>query len=457
MSFSVNLDADSARSESHAILSRRILTPEGWRSGAVLVTGERIAAIRDAEEVPTDLPVYDVGDAVLTPGVVDTHVHLNEPGRTEWEGFACGTRAAAAGGITTLVDMPLNSIPVTTTLAGLQAKQAAAQDHCWVDVGLWGGVVPGNLEQLGPMAEAGVLGFKAFMCDSGIEEFPASSEVVLRAAMRELAPLGVPLLVHAELESAGPAAVTASRDYATFLASRPAAMEVAAIAVLARLCLETGCRVHIVHLSAADALPVIAKAREVGAPLSVETCPHYLTFAAEEIPDGATEFKCIPPIREASNRERLWQALQEGVIDFVACDHSPCTPALKQRELGDFQAAWGGIASLQFSLMAVWTAAQARGIALPQVYDWLAARPAAFCRQGRRKGAIAPGLDADLVAWQPDVPVLVQADRLFHRHPTTPYLGRELRGRVDATWLRGRRIYHDGACVEHPIGRLLRP
>ena len=440
-----------------AIRAERILTPDGWRAGAVLVRAGRIEAVVDAGAVPAEAEIHEAGAAVVTPGVVDTHVHLNDPGRSAWEGFETGTRAAAAGGITTLVDMPLNSDPVTTTAAALRTKQEAAKGRCFVDVGFWGGIVPGNVGELAPMVDLGALGFKAFMCHSGIDDFPASTEADLRAAMAELKKLGVPLLVHAELEShAPPEDPTADpRKYATFLASRPPAMEVAAVELMIRLCRETGCPVHVVHLSAAGALDAIAAAKAEGLPFSVETCPHYLTFAAEDIPDGATAYKCAPPIRERANRERLWQGLADGTIDFVACDHSPCTPDLKKPEEGDFMAAWGGIASVQFSLPAVWTHAHERGHALAEVLGWLTGRTAAFAGQARRKGAIAPGHDADLAVWRPDATLEVSAGGIHHRHPITPYLGRTLHGVVDSTWLRGTRIFHQGAHLAAPTGTYL--
>lgn len=439
-----------------AVCADRVLTPGGWREGAVLVVDGRIADVVPRTDIPAGCRVQEFPGADLLPGVVDSHVHLNEPGRTEWEGFRTGTQAAAAGGITTLVDMPLNSIPVTTTLAALREKRAAAQGGCWVDVGFWGGIVPGNLAELGPMVEAGALGFKAFMCHSGIDDFPASDREVLREALRVLAPLGVPLLVHAELDAFAPELPAGLvRDYHDFLRSRPPAMEVEAIALLIELLRETGGRAHIVHLSTAEALPLIARAKAEGLRLSVETCPHYLTFAAEEIPVGATEYKCAPPIRERANRELLWQGLAEGVIDFVACDHSPCTPGLKLLEQGDFAAAWGGIASLQFSVSAVWTEAQARGFAEPAVWNWLAARTAQFCGLGRRKGSIVPGYDADLVVWRSRVERTIHAGAILHRHPVTPYLGRALLGAVEATWVRGQPVYSERQLAAVPVGRCL--
>lgn len=436
--------------------SRRVLTPEGERPAAVVVRDGRIAEVT-AYEAPSALPVVELSDAqVLMPGVVDTHVHTNEPGRTEWEGFWTITRAAAAGGITTLIDMPLNSIPVTTTLEALETKREAAAGKLWVDMGFWGGVVPGNAPELDKMVDAGVFGFKAFMCHSGIDDFPNAEPDDLRAAMRVLAARGIPLLVHAELEPKGFQAPDGDpRQYATYLASRPASFEEDAIRLIIDLCRETGCAVHIVHLSAGSALPLIEAARKEGLPLTVETCPHYLVFAAEEIPDGATEYKCAPPIREGANREKLWAGLEAGVIDFVACDHSPCTPNLKRKEEGDFIAAWGGISGVQFSLSVVWTAAKKRGVPLSRVVDWVCARTSRFAGLAGKKGAIAPGCDADLVVWDPEAPVPVAESAIQHRSKLTPYSTMALVGRPDTTYLRGEKIFHRGDLSEAPTGRML--
>jgi allantoinase len=396
--------------------------------------------------------------------VVDSHVHVDEPGRTEWEGFESATRAAAAGGVTTLVDMPLNSVPATTTAAGLTAKREAAAGQCRVDVGLWGGLVPANLPpagaagQIEALAAAGVLGFKAFLVDSGVEEFPAAPIDGLRRAAPLLAAAGLPLLVHAEDPEviAGAAVHTpvdrGVRRYAAYLASRPPAAETEAIRALLGLCRELpaaapALRLHVVHLATGDALPLFAAARQEGLAVTAETCPHYLTFAAEEIPDGATEYKCAPPIRGATERDRLWRALLDGAIDLVASDHSPCPPAMKCPAEGDFFAAWGGIASLQLLLPAMWTAARARGATPAELARWLSERPAALAGLDGRKGAVATGRDADLVVWDPDASFVVDPLRLEHRHPVTPYAGRTLYGAVAATVLRGELVYdgRDGA------------
>ncbi len=435
-----------------AFLSRRVLRPQGESPAAVLVRDGRIAAVVEPAAVPPGTPTHDFGERVLMAGLVDSHVHVNEPGRTEWEGFATATRAAAAGGITTLVDMPLNSTPVTTTRAALEVKRRAAAGKCAVDVAFWGGVVPDNAGELEALLSAGVPGAKAFLVHSGIDDFPAATEADLRAAMPVLARHGAALLAHAELAHAEAPPAGDPVRHATWLASRPAAWEEAAIELLLRLSAEYRCRVHVVHLSAASALARIATAKAVGVPVTVETCPHYLTFDAESIPDGRTEFKCAPPIREARNRERLWQGLQDGTIDMVVSDHSPCAPALKAG--GDFMAAWGGVSSVQLALPAVWTEASRRGIALSQVSAWMAAAPAALAGLGGRKGRLEPGYDADLAVFEPDASFVVTKERLRHRHAVTPYLGRTLRGVVSAVVVRGRLIHGAGA-EEEPVGELL--
>ncbi len=437
--------------------SRRIVGPDGRiRPGTVLIEEGRIRALvsRPATAtVPPDIPVEDLGTRVIAPGLVDSHVHVNEPGRTDWEGFATATRAAAAGGVTTLVDMPLNCLPVTTTRAALEEKRRVATGQLHVDVGFWGGVIPGNVDELAELAAGGALGCKAFLVHSGIEEFPNATEADLRAAMPVLRDAGLPLLVHAELDLGdAPAAGRDPRAYGGYLRSRPAAWEDAAIALLIRLSRETGCAVHVVHLSSAGSLEQIARAKADGLHFTAETCPHYLCLEAESVPDGATEYKCAPPIRDHENREALWRGLKDGVIDFVVSDHSPCTPALKGRERGDFAEAWGGIASLQLGLPAVWTEASRRGHSLGDISTWMSARPAALAGLGRRKGQIAPGFDADLVVWDPEAEVEVDAELLQFRHKVSPYLGRRLLGRVEATFLRGRLAYDGSGHPAGPVG-----
>lgn len=390
-------------------------------------------------------------DEVLIPGLVDTHVHVNEPGRTEWEGFATATRAAAAGGVTTIVDMPLNSIPPTTSVAALEVKRRAAEGAVAVDVGFWGGIVPGNLAELRPLAAEGVFGFKCFLVDSGVEEFPPVSAAELEAAMAVLAEVDALVIVHAE-DAARIAAAPHphSRDYADFLASRPDAAEQAAIATVIDAARRTGARAHILHLSSSAALPAIAAARRDGVRITAETCPHYLALVADEIPEGATAFKCCPPVRGAANRDGLWRGLAEGTIDFVASDHSPAPAAIKLAGGGDFAEAWGGIASLQLGLGIVWTEARRRGIPLEQVVGWMATAPARTVGV-RGKGAIEVGGAADLVVFAPAAEWRVDAARLEHRHPITPYDGRTLAGVVREATLAGERI--DRA---RPRGRLLR-
>ncbi|HEV8385305.1 MAG TPA: allantoinase AllB [Candidatus Acidoferrales bacterium] len=442
--------------------SRRVVMPNGVAPAAICVRDGKIEAVRGYEDVPAGAELEDVGELAVLPGIVDTHVHINEPGRAEWEGFETATRAAAAGGITTLVEMPLNSIPATTSVAAFREKCDAARGKLFVDTGFWGGVVPVNAtngEELRSLYDAGVFGFKCFLVPSGVDEFPCVTEHDLRAALPALAKLGALLLVHAELP--GPIetamATTAGKDprkYATWLKSRPRDAENAAIALAIRLAKEFRARVHIVHLSSSDALPLLRIAKDDGVAITVETCPHYLFWKAEEIRDGATQFKCAPPIREEENRERLWGALRKGLFDLVATDHSPCPPAMKCGETGDFLRAWGGISSLQLSLPLMWTMASGRGFGLEQTAQWMCAGPARLAGLEERKGAIAAGRDADFVVFDPDAPCRVEPEQLHHRHKLTPYAGRELRGAVRATWLRGKKIY-DGAFPAGASGEIL--
>ena len=435
--------------------SRRVVTPDGVRPATVAVAEGRIAAVGEWDAAPAGAPCEELGELALLPGAVDSHVHVNEPGRSAWEGFETATRAAAAGGVTTIVDMPLNSIPATTNAAALAAKRRAATGRCHVDVGFWGGVVPGNRRALAALDAAGALGFKAFLAPSGVEEFPAISLDELAASALEIRRLGSLLLVHAEApERLASAPSGDPRRHATWLAARPVEAEDEAIAALVEIARATTAPIHVVHVSSAAGVARIAAARRAGLPVSGEACPHYLTFCAEEIPDGATELKCAPPIRGRAEREALWQALGAGSLALVASDHSPCPPELKRRESGDFFAAWGGIASLQLSLSALWSEARERGLGLEVLARWLAAGPAALAGLAARKGAIAPGRDADLVVFDPETSYTVEPLSLYHRHPMTPYSGRRLTGRVLRTYLRGAAVF-DREPVGAPRGRLL--
>jgi allantoinase len=433
--------------------SRRVATTDGIRPATIHVAGGRIESVLPYDTVLPDEPCEDVGDDVVFPGLVDTHVHVDEPGRTHWEGFAHATRAAAAGGITTIVDMPLNSTPATTTCDALSAKAAAADRSALVDYAFWGGVVPGNRDALASLWRAGVLGFKCFLVDSGVDDFRAVTQDELSDALAVLAALDAPLLVHAEArELVRPA--PSSRRYSDYVASRPQDAEVDAIRGVIAAAERHGASVHVVHLAAPNAFPDIESACERGVRLSVETCPHYLVLCAEEIADGQTVAKCAPPIRGADERQGLWRGLLGGTIDFVASDHSPCPPERKALDTGDFAAAWGGIASLQLMLPLVWTGARSRGIAIDRLLGWLADRPAR--RFGlAAKGRIEPGFDADLVVWRPEASFVVEASRLHHRHPLGPYEGRELFGVVERTYLRGRLVYDAGRFDQPPSGRWL--
>ena len=442
------------------IRSRRVVTAETVRPASVHIRDGVIVALGEWDDAPPDTPLVDAGDAVVMAGLVDAHVHVNEPGRTRWEGFATATRAAAAGGVTTIVDMPLNSIPPTTTQAGFAAKLAAARGQCQIDTAFWGGVIPGNTGELKPLLTAGVRGFKCFLIHSGVDEFPHVTEPDLLEAMPHLAAHDSVLLVHAELPEPIDAVAEElkganAKDYQTFLKSRPRASENEAVELMIRLCRQTGARVHIVHHSSSDVLPQLKAARAEGLPLTVETCPHYLTFAAEEIPDGATHFKCCPPVRERENREKLWEALAEGVIDMIVSDHSPCTPNLKLQETGDFLEAWGGIATLQFSLPVIWSQAQKRGFGLRELTGWMSAAPARLAGLDKRKGKLEKGFDADIVVWHPEKEFKVVPEIIEFKNKITPYAGMNLRGVVEAAYVRGAKVYENGQFNAHPIGALL--
>jgi allantoinase len=453
------------------VRSTRVVLPEGEHPASIFIAGDVIDRIAGyGSPAPAGAVVFDAANLVVSPGLVDTHVHVNEPGRTEWEGFDTATRAAAAGGVTTIVDMPLNSVPATTNVRALHAKVEAAVAQSHVDVGFWGGVVPGNDAELDGLVDAGVRGFKCFLVPSGIDEFLPVDEAELRRALPVLARRRMPLLVHAELPHlagggvrSGECAAAAGgsprsatlppQPYATYLATRPPVMEREAIRLVIRLASEFGVATHIVHVSSAEGVEAIAGAKARRVPVTAETCPHYLTFAAEEIPDGATELKCAPPIRSASHRDALWNGLASGALDLVASDHSPSPPAMKTP--GDFTRAWGGIPSLELALAAVWTGARARGAAAADLARWLSAAPAALAGLTHRKGRIEAGLDADLVVWDPDTSFVVNPERLQQRHKATPYGGRRLFGVVHTTFVRGGRVWEQQRLARAHGGKLL--
>jgi allantoinase len=454
----------------HALRSRRVVTPHGELDAAIVIDGERIVAIKPASELDASIAVEDLGDLALLPGLVDAHTHINEPGRTEWEGFATATRAAAAGGFTTVVDMPLNCLPETTDVGALETKRHAAQGKCLVDYALWGGCVDGNQAALEPLALAGVPGFKSFLIYPGCDGFTSIDRENLERALPHIARTGLPLLVHAELAPSIDAAVSRLhadgaewRSYATYLASRPDQAELDAIEMLIGLCRQYRFRLHIVHLSTALALPMLAAAKREGLPITVETCPHYMHVAAEDIPDGATLFKCAPPIRSRANREQLWAALKDRTIDLIATDHSPCPPHMKRltaenpgEEAGHFDQAWGGIASLSTALPVVWTDAHARGFSLTQLAQWMSAAPAQLAGLNTQVGSIEPGKHANLVAFDADASFTVTPEMLHYRHKISPYMGETLRGVVRGTWLRGKHIFdhrEGNALFAEPHGR----
>jgi allantoinase len=440
-----------------------VVLPDGVRPAAIHIRDGRIASIAPHGDRPAGVREVDAGQLLVLPGLVDTHVHINDPGRADWEGFEHATRAAAAGGVTTLVDMPLNSIPATIDVEALEVKRRAASGRCHVDVGFWAGLVPGNRDALEPLARAGALGFKCFLCPSGVDEFAHVTPDDLRAALPVVARTRLPLLAHAELPSLLLDAATvatatgagACRRYSTWLASRPPASERAAIDLLVQLARDTAAHMHIVHLASPDALAALDAARAGGVPVTVETCPHYLTFAAKDVPDGATAFKCAPPIRNATDREGLWKGLRAGSVQIVASDHSPSPPAMKHLHTGDFVRAWGGIASLQLALSVVWTGAASRGIPFESLASWMSAAPAHLAGLTATKGAIAAGRDADLVICDPDAAWTVSASSLHHRHSVTPYDGMTLRGVIRTTMLRGEVVFEEGEFRDARLGRLL--
>ncbi|KAL9966763.1 hypothetical protein ACROYT_G024882 [Oculina patagonica] len=442
------------------IKGKRLLLPDCISSGCIIVKNGKVVGIErglDTTHLSPRAKVLDAGDLTVMPGVVDSHVHVNEPGRTDWEGFATATQAAASGGITTIVDMPLNSIPPTTTLDGLYTKLNSARNKCWTDVAFWGGVVPGNQAEIKPMVNAGVKGFKCFLIHSGVDEFPSVTESDVRMAMKEMQGTYAVFLFHAEVEIPQEAENN-SKDpakYTTFLQSRPEAMENQAIELVINLCREYRVPCHIVHLSSASALPMIRKARAEGVPLTIETTHHYLSLLAEHVPDGATQFKCCPPVRDANNQEQLWEALKSRDIDLVISDHSPCTVDLKLMDRGDFMAAWGGISSVQYGLSIFWSQATNRGFSLHDVVRVLCEEPAKLSRLSHRKGKIAIGMDADFVLWDPDEPIVIDQKSTRHKNKVTPYHNMKLRGVVHKTILRGNVVYERDRVCDNPAGQLL--
>ncbi len=445
----------------NAFLSRRVVTPHGIKAAAVLVQDRRIFDVVPPDQLPAQISVKDFGEAAILPGLVDSHVHINEPGRTEWEGFRTATRAAAAGGFTLLVDMPLNCLPTTTTVAALEAKRQAASGQCQVDWMAWGGVVSDNQEHVEGLAAAGVPGFKCFLIHPGIDGFTMVTEQELRSALPHVARTGLPLLVHAELP--GPVDAATRRlsqadwsKYATYLQSRPDEAEVSAIQLMISLCREYHFRLHIVHLATSQALDMLRTAKSDGLPVSVETCPHYLHLSSDKIPDGQTLFKCAPPIRSRENCEKLWRGLQEGVIDLVATDHSPCPPEMKRLSERNFRPAWGGISSLSLALPVMWTEASGRGFTLADIARWMAEAPARLAGCEARKGRLAKDFDADFLVFDPETEFIATEAHLYYRHRVSPYLGEKLLGAVKATYLRGNCVFADGTFPGDPGERELR-
>jgi allantoinase len=444
----------------HAFLSTRIVTSQSTRPGALLIEGEKIRAVCGASEVPSDAVVHDCGNHALLPGLVDTHVHINEPGRTEWEGFRTATQAAAAGGYTTLVDMPLNCLPETTTVLALEQKRSAAQGKCFVDWAPWGGAVADNQQHILPLARARVLGYKCFLIYPGCDGFTMIDQQQLELALPSIAESGLPLLVHAEL--AGPIDAATKdlhnadwRNYSTYLASRPDEAELQAIRMMIKLCRQYGFRLHIVHLSTALALEELKAARAEGLPITVETCPHYLHFAAEDIANGATLLKCAPPIRNKQNQQKLWNGLRDGTIDMIVTDHSPCPPAMKRQDSGRFDLAWGGIASISLALSIIHTEGRTHGFTLNNIVRWMSSAPATLAGISHRAGALEAGRDANFTIFDTESEFTVTADRLHYRHVVSPYLNETLRGMVKATYLRGEAAYREGHFAPTPSGREL--
>ena len=449
---------NSIMKNTFAIKSKNIITANGQISGAVIITDHIISDVVTELDNNFKGPIQDVGESVVMPGLIDCHVHINEPGRTEWEGFETATKAAAAGGITTLIEMPLNASPVTTSAKNFEIKLKATENKLAVNCGFWGGVVPDNLNDLDELLESGVFGLKAFLTHSGIDDFPNTSAHHLRKALAVLKKKNMPLLVHCELDEPNKDEILLTqtpRSYQAYLKSRPKEWENKAVKLMIDLCRETAAKVHIVHVSSAEAVPLIAAAKKEGLPISAETCPHYLFFNAEEIPDGATTFKCAPPIREKENNEKLWEALSNGTIDFVVTDHSPAPPNLKEIETGDFKKAWGGIAGLQFSLPVMWTAARKRGVSVETISKWMCSNVANFMQLNKQKGKIEKGFDADIVVWNPNKQFKVTTEMIQHRHKITPYKGLDLFGVVEQTYVNGSKIFDGGKMIHLNQGKIL--
>lgn len=441
-----------------AIKSKRVLLPEGMKEAIVLLGAGKIADVLLSPDYNIQVPFEDVHNSVVMPGIIDPHVHINEPGRTEWEGFDTATKAAAAGGITTMIEMPLNSAPVTTTAKNFQIKLEATKNKLNVNCGFWGGVVPDNMNELEELLESGVFGLKAFLTHSGIDDFPNTTAEHLRKALKILKKFNKPLLVHCELDSPHDDLKLLEQNpksYIAYLKSRPKSWEDNAIKLMIDLCRETEAHVHIVHLSSANSIEQIQKSKQEGLPLTVETAPHYLFFNAEEIPDGATQYKCAPPIREKENNNQLWNALLDGTIDFIATDHSPAPPSIKEIESGYFKSAWGGIAGLQFSLPGVWTKMKEKNISIEKILKWLCENPAKLIGLQNTKGKIQKGFDADITIWNPEKKFKVTEDIIQHRHKITPYLSRELYGVVEQTYIGGKKVFERNFYQNLNNGKLL--
>ncbi len=438
-----------------ALHSSRVIVNGEHIDATIFITGQKISGVEKGSPQNYSGRIIDVGNKIIMAGIIDSHVHINEPGRPEWEGFDTATKAALAGGITTLIDMPLNASPVTTTSKAFDKKIASAKNKLHTNVGFWGGVVPYNENEIEPLIDKGVFGFKAFLTHSGIDEFPNVNEEELRKVMPLMAKHNLPLLVHCELDSFKVDTTGSNNSYKNYLASRPKKWEDDAIRLMISLCEEYNCRVHVVHLSSSGSIEQIAKAKQKGLPLTVETAQHYLFFNAEEVPDGATQYKCAPPIREKENNDLLWQALKDGVIDFVATDHSPATPGLKEIESGDFMKAWGGIASLQFALPVLWTAAEEKNCSINDIAKWLSENPAKLVDLQHSKGKISPGYDADLTIWDDEMQFVVSEEIIHHKNKITPYAGKTLMGFVEQAYLAGREVFKNGKFLEMNAGKII--